>query len=503
MLCSSSYSQRAAVSHYYNQELRGYMASFLSNPALQFENPDTTYTDVSLGYEYIDRGELYLIETGNGSENIDFSAHSLRRKETFLFYGTTAYNRGKNYNVNWCDVLDYQKIAPYIVADSSGGTSINESYLFSGGFAYRWNKMALGVEANYKAGNSFRTLDPRPLCTTSDFKINAGFAFDLKNRKIAFNAIYNTYKQKFGIKAYRPQRGCQIYYMKGPGIYNKNLTSKIEGGKAVSDLYTFDSYGVSLQTYSHKTGFFSSISYYNDVLYLKNGNENNSYYHNQLKTNNYKTEVGWQKESNFYDLKIKCYGNFIQKRGTEHENNSSYKNVSKDPRYNRNQYSGGVKSILFCNKETSLWQQYVEAGVLFFHYQEEYTMPGHIPKTVQKYDRISPELNLGINLKNKKSALTVKLFIRYDYCKNKKIKQYYLAIPEAIDKMIVAKAIKQAVIPDFNYYSADRLYLSPEVRYDFTVTEEIGMYFRANQINEIYSDYRNLFGINIALGLTL
>ena len=84
--------------------------------------------------------------------------------------------------------------------------------------------------------------------------------------------------------------------------------------------------------------------------------------------------------------------------------------------------------------------------------------------------------------------------MRYDYCLSKGLNEASLAISEAG---------KSLVIPDFEYLSAKKIYLSPEIRYGIDLKNNYGIYLMAKQFNEFYIDARSQMGVNIALGLTL
>ena len=376
LLGGSFYAQGQAAHHYFNQELRVYMSSFLSNPALQFLNPDSTYTDLSVNWGLTNAGELYIIEGGNKAENVSFNVHSFKRKGATVLYGGAGYEKRRNHNIKWNSVADYQLVAPYIVADTIGGTSKQEQYSFFGGYAHKWDNITFGIDAKYHAGESYRTLDPRPESTVSDFNINIGMALPLlANHQLGFNAMYNNYKQEFDIKIYRPGGGNKIFYMKGLGICDENFSTVISENDGTGNYYVSDAYKLNLQLYPQGDGYFSAISFKQGTLYLKNDNSNNTYYLNQLNTDNYYAEIGRQFTRTKVRFKIKGYAGFLQKKGSEYNYTQSETLLSIAQKYNQREFSGGIVCFASNTNLSSERQYFIKAGIGYYKYQSEYQLP--------------------------------------------------------------------------------------------------------------------------------
>ncbi len=495
LFCSLTNAQRAASHHFFNQELRDYMLSFLSNPALQFFNPDSTYTDLSLNWKELNAGGLYIVEGGNKLENMSFNVHSFKRKDRSVLYGGTSYESQRNYNVHWSNVADYQLVSPYIIADTVGGTSKQEVYSFLGGFAYRWNNKLFGISAKYRAGKSYRTIDPRPKSTTSDFSINAGFAFESASYYLGISLMYEGYKQEHGVAIYRPgDGGNSIYYMKGLGIRGKRFSTVISKGSGVSCNYDLDSYKFSLQWFPKDVGYFSAIYYKRGKLDLNDSNSYNAYIKNKLNINNYYAEFGRQ----FLRFRLKAYAGFQQKKGLEYdyEQGQSLVYLNLAPRYTQKEFSGGLVFFATAEDMFSDWSCFIKAGLGYYKYKEEYQHPSPEPRSSQEFEFLSPELMLGASKQYAKSSITLKMAMRYDHCLSKELNEPSEAIPEAV-------AVQSLVLPDFEYLSAKKVYLSPQLRYDIDLKNNYGIYLMLQQFSELYIDARPKTGLLVAFGLTL
>ncbi len=282
--------------------------------------------------------------------------------------------------------------------------------------------------------------------------------------------------------------------MKGLGICDENFSTVISENDGTGNYYVSDAYKLNLQLYPQGDGYFSAISFKQGTLYLKNDNSNNTYYLNQLNMDNYYAEIGRQFTRTKVRFKIKGYAGFLQKKGSEYNYTQSETLLSIAQKYNQREFSGGIVCFASNTNPSSERQYFIKAGIGYYKYQSEYQLPGPEPKAYQKFEFVSPELTAGMNKQYSKSELTVKIAMRYDYCLSKGLNEASLAISEAG---------KSLVIPDFEYLSAKKIYLSPEIRYGIDLKNNYGIYLMAKQFNEFYIDARSQMGVNIALGLTL
>ena len=493
LLCGRSHAQRQASRHDFNKELSGYMASFLSNPALQFLNPDSTYTDLSVNLGLVNAGGLYMTEGGDKSENVSFNVHSFNRKDATILYGGAGYENRSDEHVNWNSVADYQLVAPYIVADTTGGTSKQEYYSFFGGYAHQWSNKTFGIGAEYRAGESYRTLDPRPKSTISDFSVNAGMAFKLTDYQLAAGAMYSTYKQELDINVYRPGGGNKVFYMKGFGICDENFSTVISSNDNLGNYYDLNAWKLSMQLFPRGNGYFSAINFRHGTLNMKDGNQDNAYTLYQLNTNEYYAEIGRLYIRQKVHVKIKGYGGFLHKKGSEYNYAQSLTVLSVAQKYSQRELSGGIDC--FVSSTHAVPRQYfIKAGIGYFSYHAQYKLPSPDPKAYQEFGFISTDLTAGINKHYLKSAMTIKISMRYDHCLDKKYREASLA---------TAETLRSAVIPDFEYLTAKKINLSPQVRYDIDLKGNYGLYVTARQFNEFYIGDKPKTGLNIAIGLTL
>jgi hypothetical protein len=65
---------------------------------------------------------MYRQQLGNGNKGLTIKAQSFQKLKTHRFvWGNASYQNLKTNIVNWNETLDYERIAPYITADSVGG----------------------------------------------------------------------------------------------------------------------------------------------------------------------------------------------------------------------------------------------------------------------------------------------------------------------------------------------------------------------------------------------
>ncbi|MCJ7935820.1 MAG: hypothetical protein MUW56_19885 [Chryseobacterium sp.] len=145
-----------------------------------------------------------------------------------VVWGNASYTQGKNKQMLWNENDDYDLIYPYVAADSVGGTMKFENYSFSGGYAKRINSFTMGIAGSYKAGLSYRDIDPRPKNISAHFSLALGankMMFD--QFKIGAYLEAEKYTQKHDLSFVSNQGFPMIYNMTGLGNYNELLSGKL------------------------------------------------------------------------------------------------------------------------------------------------------------------------------------------------------------------------------------------------------------------------------------
>lgn len=230
------------------------------NPIREFYR-DMEINPAVKGFSYAySRSELGLVwsqekntfqqqQLGEGINQFGASAQSFYKLDTVSsVWGTADYRKGTRKNVQWNESTDYDKIYPFVTADSIGGDLKFESYSFQGGYAFERGKYTFGVLAAFKALQEYRVVDPRPKNISSDLNLNIGASRSVFQRyRVGLDVSVQKYTQTNEITFYSELGNPALYHMSGLGNFNNLLY-----GTRKKALYEGMGYGLGLQWYNQK-----------------------------------------------------------------------------------------------------------------------------------------------------------------------------------------------------------------------------------------------------------
>jgi hypothetical protein len=213
------------------------------NPAVISWFPMKNYTEVSAAWNSRNSGKLDLSSNGTDESFYSGNATGFKKGDRFSLLGYAAYCNGKVQNVKWSDVVDAERLGPYRVADTTGGTNYYETYRIGGAFSRKTGFGAWGMQAEYNAKGNYRKTDPRPLNTVSDFLVKGGLVFKMFNYYMGMGILGSHYTQDIDVDNVANHRTDMFYFLNGLGLFNNRFSS-------AKDKYSMDynswSYGASL-----------------------------------------------------------------------------------------------------------------------------------------------------------------------------------------------------------------------------------------------------------------
>lgn len=116
-------------------------------------------------------------------------------------WGYAHYLQNKTSEIIWNESSDIDRIGPYVMADSIGGTRYAENYEFIGGFLQTKHKWLWGGEMSYTAQLSYGKIDPRPKNSTSNLRLESFAGYKIfSNYKLLVKGNYERYKQTNTLK---------------------------------------------------------------------------------------------------------------------------------------------------------------------------------------------------------------------------------------------------------------------------------------------------------------
>jgi hypothetical protein len=466
--------------HYFDTDIHNHIGMQWNNVSMISFYPAISFTDVSVGYKTTEAGKYHIVQTGNLDNQFRFNANSQFRRGESVYFGNAIYNNGTQHNVRWNSVNDYNRVAPYVVADTIGGNFKYEVYTFGGGFAKRYNKITFGLKGEYTAKINYRTTDPRPKNTVSDLNMSAGISAIINKRYIVGIYVdYNSYDQDCSLSNYRESNENAIIYMRGFGLSEMSFsyTDSYSNNK-----YRINKGNVGVNIYPVKDrGFVFNTSFTSNNLNLENNYAFRTFA--ELSTTTFRSELGYKMPKSSVRLSSEY------KTGTGKE--FIYLGVDLISKQNML-----TNSSLFAD----LSYQYIKRGSkLDYHitttvaYSNE-SSEFKDPVAESNITSISGEIQSGVIKRFKKSALVAKLKLRYKSVTDSDL---------ITTKQAVKTANSTMVIPNFNYLSADMFVSSLSIRYDYNIKNSINLFVKADLYAESFKSVRSNRGLIFTIGCSL
>ncbi len=480
-----------ANSHFFNRELRGQTASFATNPAYVFYLADSSYSDVSLQWNSIEQKGLHNIQMGSDFADRRFDANTLRLNSKSAIYGKASYQNGYAEAIKWNTTADAHMHYPYVVADTIGGTSYREYYTFMGGYAMHLGRFTIGGEINYRSGLTYRKIDPRPKNTLSDLTLTVGATMPVASYRLGFNMGIQNYKQSQKIDVYRPGSGIKLFYLRGMGISDAGFSTVITDNSGSTNYYDTFAKTFALQLHPEKrSGMYYSLNYQSSSMELSNVNDDLVH---RLEKHNYNTEIGHQSVHPNYTFNLKAFAGAQLHNGYEYNYDRGRELISVASKYGHDNLNVGFSGI-YTSRLSHTNHFFVLASVQWFKDSEEYKTPSTEPKAQQEYTLLNPSMTMGIDRQWSKSYLSFKLETSYWTCLDKRLQTSSMAAESANETLI---------IPNFEYFTKDKLLLKPLLRYSREITNKSDVYLQSEFLHINFENGKPTAGFRLAVGFIL
>lgn len=190
----------------------------LQNPALMTRAYLKSFTQLGAQLEYSKQSEAFCLEKGTGSFTPEVAVNSyIKLTRSSVVWGEAGYANGKFFDKVYNNVADLELLYPDIIADSIGGDTRRERYLFSGGYAAERGKWQMGGELRFRAEQEYRSYDPRMRSIVSDLNLRAGAAYALGSYRLGAFVAGNIYRQTADVDFYGETNGMGELQMTGLG----------------------------------------------------------------------------------------------------------------------------------------------------------------------------------------------------------------------------------------------------------------------------------------------
>ena len=206
----------------HRSDARSWFPGIYHNPAMQWDRYRYSLNRLSATYDNSRATVPQQLEYGDKAVMMGGDIDAFLRKKNVSLWGTAHYGNGKTHHIRYNETTDFDLLYPYVMADTiGGGVSRKETYDFMGGFAYHWDRWAVGVQGQYTAQLEYRTTDPRPKNLTGYLKAKVGTAYSG-----FFNGAYEgglsigfrRYKQTNVLEFYNETSQPAVYQLTGLGM---------------------------------------------------------------------------------------------------------------------------------------------------------------------------------------------------------------------------------------------------------------------------------------------
>ncbi|MCL3779527.1 hypothetical protein EMN47_03900 [Prolixibacteraceae bacterium JC049] len=214
------------------------------NPANNHLLPINTYRIAEINYTSENKKETTLSYQGNKNTQYDFNNYGFQRLKNITIDGAFQYKNGKDKAVQWSNVADYERLYPYILADSTMGNNNYEQYFLSGTYTQKINDFILATHCSYSAYGSYQTSDPRTKTTVSDLRTHLGIIKELPNHYAGISFMAGRYRQKAGSSSKKEHRVDYFYINRGLGNYDREFSAE---RKSISVKYHGYNLGTSIE----------------------------------------------------------------------------------------------------------------------------------------------------------------------------------------------------------------------------------------------------------------
>lgn len=464
-----------------------FRGNIYENPADKALEYITSLSEFNAAYKYKQERQPIVSELGGGMSVFRIRANSyLHINDNSTIWGNAEYSTGVKKDVKWNSISDYDKIYPYILADSLGGNMDTETYSFGGGYSYKLRNMRLGVELTYRASQEYRNIDPRPRNIVSDLNAKIGASFSLNAKyNLGLALLGGKYIQFGDIDFYNELGVIPEYKMNGLGIYYHRFggsqTSLMYRGKSIGTVISILPYnqsGISMNLGHEYWGFERIMKGFNNVPT------------NSLGTNKTYMNISYIDHIGLHQYGIKAELSYENKGGKDNiigkAVSGTYPILGKLPMFIQNNLKSKISIMYNLNSDI------IDFSIVPSLSYDKIYIAYVFPEREVNYTPITPELNIRLRRYKRKHNMGLNVVLGYSNIINKKIILPIQNKETFIDKYTIDK---------YKLISSNSLFFN--LRYDLNLYIKDKRSFNIS-IYYGFLDYRkdiNSHSLNISAGI--
>lgn len=128
-------------------------------------------------------------------------------------FGEAGYTWGQTEGNRWVENADYGLLYPYLTCDTVGGGMRSEQYWFRGGYRMAKHHIIWHLALQYRALQSYRSIDPRPKNKVADLRIDGSVGYIGDRYACSLGGQVGRYKQNNTISFYSEAGNSIIYHL--------------------------------------------------------------------------------------------------------------------------------------------------------------------------------------------------------------------------------------------------------------------------------------------------
>lgn len=237
---------------------------YLSNPAAMTHRYSSNFSVLNAEGSYAGSEEPQVEQTGTGHLLGKLNAHSyMRLSPATVVWEGAQFQTGERRNLRWTEAVEYDRVAPYVLADSVGGDLSGRRYSFYGGYAGSRDGWNWGAKGSYEASIDYRDRDPRDKIVVSDLHIDLGVSRNLGNYSVGAGVGLNVYNQDCDLEFYNPINNIRVYVLTGLGT----TYSRFSGNSGENSAYDGIGYDIALTlTPLRSAGAWGAVRYHYEQM---------------------------------------------------------------------------------------------------------------------------------------------------------------------------------------------------------------------------------------------
>ncbi|MBQ7420147.1 MAG: hypothetical protein IJV17_05330 [Prevotella sp.] len=362
------------------------------NPALHGKAYQHAHSQLRVGVDNSKQSEAFVLQKGAGKTYYDIEAETfLRLSKRTSVWGNASYMTGKNRDIFWNSVSDYDLLEPYILADTLGGDTERERYVFEGGYATQRGSFLLGGELLFRADHEYRTVDPRMRSVVTDLRLRGGAAYVTNTYHWGAAIEANIYKQTNNVTFYRETGVIPEYQMTGLGAVYVRFSGE------VNNLY-FNGGGVQLYLSAvprSGNGFFADLCL-GEHRYERIAASLNSLPLTKLYAEQMSGQFGWCHHG-ANDFALSAHVSYVRRLGDENMVGSSLSNnypiLTTLTMYKNHRLDTYLQAV-YGRQRLSSWHVMLKGG--FRQNKEEYVEPARKMGYSQMYGKLEGQYITGL-----------------------------------------------------------------------------------------------------------